>query len=77
MERGASPRPGHASSADAKAGLRVEETQGSRGMGDADGLSRRHAVVAALHGEVRVALRVPPHVFVPTPKVDSAVAAID
>lgn len=35
------------------------------------------SVVAALHGEVHVALRVPPHVFVPTPKVESAVAVIE
>lgn len=35
------------------------------------------SVVAALHSEVRRALRVGPDVFVPRPKVDSAVAVLD
>ena len=35
------------------------------------------SVVVALHGRIEVALRVPPHLFVPRPKVESAVAVID
>jgi len=35
------------------------------------------SVVASLHGSVRVALRVPAHLFVPPPKIRSAVALID
>ena len=35
------------------------------------------SVVVALHGVVKLALRVPPHVFVPQPKVDSSVAVIE
>ena len=35
------------------------------------------SVVCALHGSVRVALKVPPHLFIPRPSVDSAVAIID
>ena len=35
------------------------------------------SVVVALHGGVKLALRVPPHVFVPPPKVDSSVAVIE
>ena len=35
------------------------------------------SVVVALHGRVEVALRVPPHLFVPQPKVESAVAVIE
>jgi 16S rRNA (adenine1518-N6/adenine1519-N6)-dimethyltransferase len=35
------------------------------------------SVIVALHGTVRIALRVPPHLFVPKPKVESAVAVID
>ncbi len=35
------------------------------------------SVVAALHGTVRVALRVPAHLFLPPPKVRSAVAMIE
>lgn len=34
------------------------------------------SVVVALHGAVEVALRVPPHLFVPQPKVESSVAVI-
>lgn len=34
------------------------------------------SVVVALHGDVRVALRVPAHLFVPRPKVESSVAVI-
>jgi len=35
------------------------------------------SVVASLHGTVRVALRVPAHLFLPPPKVRSAVAVIE
>lgn len=35
------------------------------------------SVVVALHGTVRVALRVPAHLFVPPPKVESSVAVIN
>lgn len=35
------------------------------------------SVVAGLHGSVRVALRVPAHLFVPVPLVESAVAVIE
>jgi 16S rRNA (adenine1518-N6/adenine1519-N6)-dimethyltransferase len=35
------------------------------------------SVVVGLHGTIRVALRVPPHLFVPQPKVESAVAVIE
>lgn len=35
------------------------------------------SVVASLHGTVRVAMRVPAHLFLPPPKVRSAVAVID
>jgi 16S rRNA (adenine1518-N6/adenine1519-N6)-dimethyltransferase len=35
------------------------------------------SVVVALHGRIRVALRVAPHLFVPQPKVESTVAVID
>jgi 16S rRNA (adenine1518-N6/adenine1519-N6)-dimethyltransferase len=35
------------------------------------------SVVVALHGVVKVALRVPPQVFVPQPKMDSSVAVIE
>lgn len=35
------------------------------------------SVVVGLHGTVRVALRVPAHLFVPVPQVESAVAVID
>jgi 16S rRNA (adenine1518-N6/adenine1519-N6)-dimethyltransferase len=35
------------------------------------------SVVASLHGSVRVALRVPAHLFLPPPKVRSAVAVIE
>jgi len=35
------------------------------------------SVVVGLHGTIRVALRVPPHLFVPPPKVESSVAVID
>jgi 16S rRNA (adenine1518-N6/adenine1519-N6)-dimethyltransferase len=35
------------------------------------------SVVVALYGKGRLALRVPPQVFVPPPRVDSAVVVID
>jgi 16S rRNA (adenine1518-N6/adenine1519-N6)-dimethyltransferase len=35
------------------------------------------SVIVRLHGTVRVALRVPAHVFFPVPKVESSVAVID
>jgi 16S rRNA (adenine1518-N6/adenine1519-N6)-dimethyltransferase len=35
------------------------------------------SVIVALNGSIRIALRVPPHLFVPAPKVESAVAVID
>ncbi|HSM01332.1 MAG TPA: 16S rRNA (adenine(1518)-N(6)/adenine(1519)-N(6))-dimethyltransferase RsmA [Acidimicrobiia bacterium] len=35
------------------------------------------SVIVALHGSIDVVLRVPPHLFVPRPKVESAVALID
>lgn len=35
------------------------------------------SVVVGLHGTIRVALRVPAHLFVPVPKVESAVAVIE
>jgi len=35
------------------------------------------SVIVRLHGSVRVALRVPAHVFFPVPKVESSVAVID
>lgn len=35
------------------------------------------SVIVALNGSVRIALRVAPHLFVPAPKVESAVAVID
>jgi 16S rRNA (adenine1518-N6/adenine1519-N6)-dimethyltransferase len=35
------------------------------------------SVVCGLHGRVRIALRVPPRLFLPRPQVDSAVAVID
>ncbi|OFW67566.1 MAG: ribosomal RNA small subunit methyltransferase A [Actinobacteria bacterium RBG_16_68_21] len=35
------------------------------------------SVVVGLHGVVRIALRVPPHLFLPPPKVESAVAVIE
>jgi 16S rRNA (adenine1518-N6/adenine1519-N6)-dimethyltransferase len=35
------------------------------------------SVVCGLHGRVRIALRVPPHLFLPRPQVESAVAVID
>jgi len=35
------------------------------------------SVIVALHGRIAVALRVPPHLFFPRPKVESAVAVIE
>ena len=35
------------------------------------------SVVVALHGTIRVAMRVPPHLFVPAPPVESAIAVIE